>query len=192
MRDAIAHYDARESGIVEADETLFLESFKGPRKIQRPSRKHGGASKTRGTGLDQIPVLIVRGREAHAADFQLEKLEAAHVTAALGPLMDEASVLCTYGAVAYAAFARHTGITHKVVYARPALRAQEAAFHIQNINAHHSRLKSWMVHFHSVTTKYLVNYLGWRRMLERYTKHIQPVPCLQEAVGRPMQQLTGT
>ncbi|MDP3845136.1 MAG: IS1595 family transposase, partial [Pseudomonas sp.] len=43
-----------------------------------------------------------------------------------------------------------------------------------------------------VATKYLVNYLGWRRMLERYAKRIQPEFCLQEAVGRPLQQLTGT
>jgi len=192
LRDAAAHHDARESGIVEADETFFLESFKGQRKIQRPSRQRGGVSKTRGTGPDQIPVLVVRDRGGHTADFQLEKLDAAHVSAALGPLVDEASVLCTDGAAVYAAFARRTGITHKVVYARPGLRVQEAAFHIQNVNAYHSRLKSWMVRFHGVATKYLVNYLGWRRMLERYTKRIQPEFCLQEAVGRPMQQLTGT
>lgn len=192
LRDAATHHDARESGIVEADETFFLESFKGQRKIQRPSRQRGGVSKTRGTGPDQIPVLVVRDRGGHTADFQLEKLDAAHVSAALGPLVDEASVLCTDGAAVYAAFARRTGITHKVVYARPGLRVQEAAFHIQNVNAYHSRLKSWMVRFHGVATKYLVNYLGWRRMLERYTKRIQPEFCLQEAVGRPMQQLTGT
>ena len=192
LRDAAAHHDARESGIVEADETFFLESFKGQRKIQRPSRQRGGVSKTRGTGPDQIPVLVVRDRGGHTADFQLEKLDAAHVSAALGPLVDEASVLCTDGAAVYAAFARRTGITHKVVYARPGLRVQEAAFHIQNVNAYHSRLKSWMVRFHGVATKYLVNYLGWRRMLERYTKRIQPEFFLQEAVGRPMQQLTGT
>ncbi|TBU87915.1 IS1595 family transposase, partial [Stutzerimonas kirkiae] len=39
--------------------------------------------------------------------------------------------------------------------------------------------------------KYLVNYLGWRRMLERYRQTIQPSYCLQEAVGRPMQHVTG-
>ena len=49
-----------------------------------------------------------------------------------------------------------------------------------------------MVRFHGVATKYLVNYLGWRRMLERYAKRIQPEFCLQEAVGRPLQHLTGT
>lgn len=192
LHDAAAHHDSRESGIVEADETFFLESFKGQRKILRPSRKRGGVGKTRGTGADQIPVLVVRDREGHTADFQLEKLDAVHVSAALGPLVDEASVLCTDGAAVYAAFARRTGITHKVVHAKPGLRVQEAAFHIQNVNAYHSRLKNWMVRFHGVATKYLVNYLGWRRMLERYTTRIQPEFCLHEAVGRPMQHLTGT
>lgn len=135
--------------------------------------------------------MVVRDRVEHAADFQLEKLDAAHVSAALGPPVGKASVLCTDGAAVYAAFARHTGITHEVVYARPGLRVQEAAFHIQNVNAYHNRLKRWMARFHGVATKYLVNYLGWRRMLERYTMLIQPKFCLQEAVGRTMQHVLG-
>jgi len=57
--DAAAHHDARQSGIVEADETFFLESFKGLRKVPRPPRKRGGVSKMRGAGADQIPVLVV-------------------------------------------------------------------------------------------------------------------------------------
>lgn len=126
------------------------------------------------------------------ADFQLKKFDAVHVITALEPLVDEASVLCADGAAVYAAFVRCTGITHKVVRARPGLCVHAAAFHIQSVNAYHSRLKSWMVRFHGVAAKYLVNCLGWRRMLERYTKHIQPACCLHETVGRPMQKLTGT
>jgi transposase-like protein len=189
---AAKHHDTREAGIVEADETFFLESFKGQRELPRPPRKRGGVGKTRGTGADQIPVLVVRDREGHTADFQLEKLDGIHVSAVLKPLVDKAAVLCTDGAAVYAAFARSTGITHKVVHARSGLRVQEAAFHIQNVNAYHSRLKGWMLRFHGVATKYLVNYLGWRRMLERYRQAIQPSHCLQEAVGRPMQHITGT
>lgn len=83
-------------------------------------------------------------------------------------------MLGTDHAAIYAPFARRNGITHKVVYARPGLRAHEAAFYIQNVNIYRSRLKGWMVHFHGVATTYLVNYLGWRRMLERNIKRIQP------------------
>jgi transposase-like protein len=189
---AARHHDTRETGIVEVDETFFLESFKGQRVMPRPPRKRGGVGKSRGAGPDQIPVMVVRDREGHTADFQLEKLDAAHVSAVLKPLVDKTSVLCTDGAAVYAAFARRNRITHKVVHARSGLRVQEVAFHIQNVNAYHSRLKGLMVRFHGVATRYLVNYLGWRRMLERYQQLIQPKDCLQEAVGRPMQHVTGT
>lgn len=192
LAHAAKHHDTRETGIVEVDETFFLESFKGQRQLPRTPRKRGGVGATRGTGKDQIPVMVVRDREGHTADFQLAKLDAQHVQAALIPLIDHESVLCTDGAAVYATFARTSGITHQVVHARPGQRVREGAFHIQNVNAYHSRLKSWMVRFHGVATRYLANYLGWRRMLERYLQAIQPSHCLQEAVGRPMQHITGT
>ncbi|MBT9528913.1 MAG: IS1595 family transposase, partial [Pseudomonas sp.] len=53
-------------------------------------------------------------------------------------------------------------------------------------------LKNWMARFHGVATRYLPNYLGWRRMLERYSTAITPEICLQEALGRPLQHETGT
>ena len=186
------HRDERENGIVEADETFFLESFKGQRQLPRPARKRGGVGATRGTGKDQIPVMVVRDREGHTADFKLAQLDAQHVQEALHPLIDGESVLCTDGASVYAAFARNCGITHRVVHAKPGQRVREGAFHIQNVNAYHSRLKNWMIRFHGVATKYLVNYLGWRRMLERYQHAIQPAFCLQEAVGRPLQHVIWT
>jgi hypothetical protein len=47
-------------------------------------------------------------------------------------------------------------------------------FHIQNVNAYHSRLKSGMTRFHGVATRLLPNHLGWSRILER----IQPAHCI--------------
>ena len=66
------HRALHESGIVEADETFFLESFKGQRKLPRPARKRAGVGRTRGTGRDQVPVMVVCDREGHTADFQLK------------------------------------------------------------------------------------------------------------------------
>jgi hypothetical protein len=40
--------------------------------------------------------------------------------------------------------------------------------------------------FHGVATNYLRNYLGWRRMLERYDKGVGIRDCLYEVLGRPM------
>lgn len=98
--------DTRELGIVESDETFFLESFKGLREMPRPPRKRGGVGKARVTGPDQIPVMVIRDSEGHTADFQLAKLNARHVREALTPLIHRESVLCTDGAAVYAAFAR--------------------------------------------------------------------------------------
>jgi hypothetical protein len=49
-----------------------------------------------------------------------------------------------------------------------------------------------MVRFHGVATHYLRNYLGWRRMLERYGKGVNIKACLHEALGHPMQHVIGT
>lgn len=192
LASAAQHHAAHESGIVEVDETFFLESFKGQHQLPRAPRQRGGVSVTRGTGKDQIPVMVVRDREGHTADFKLVKLDGKHVRAALLPLIDQESVLCSDGAAVYAYFARTQGITHHVVHACPGQRVRQGAFHIQNVNAYHSRLKSWMTRFHGVATRYLPNYLGWRRMLERYQQGIRPDHCLQEAVGRTMQHAIGT
>ncbi len=51
------------SGIVEADETFCLESFKGKRDdLPRPPRKRGGKASKRGLSKEQIPVIVARDR----------------------------------------------------------------------------------------------------------------------------------
>ncbi|KEY60822.1 hypothetical protein SRDD_02010 [Serratia sp. DD3] len=37
----------------------------------------------------QIPVMVVRDRDGHVADFKLDKLDVVHVSAALEPLVDK-------------------------------------------------------------------------------------------------------
>jgi transposase-like protein len=186
------HRDAHEAGIVEADETFFLESFKGQRHLPRPARQRGGPGRAQGAGAEQIPVLVVRDRSGHTADFKLDRLDAAHVADRLKPLVDADVVLCTDDAAVYARFARAARLTHVVVQARPGRRSKDGAYHIQNANAYHSRLKNWMGRFHGVATHYLDNYLGWRRMLERYGNAITPELCLNEALGRGLQHDSGT
>jgi len=193
LHQVSGHRAEHESGIVEADETFFLESFKGQRELPRTARKRGGVGRTRGTGADQIAVLVVRDRSGQTADFRLEKLDAAHVLAVLRPLVDPDAVLCTDGASVYKTFARVTGVMHRAINIQQGQRVLDGAFHIQNVNAYDSRLKTWIRRFHGVSTKYLDNYLGWRRLLERYRERISPALCLSEAVGRlPVQQLIQT
>jgi transposase-like protein len=189
LQAAATHRPAHEGGIVEADETFFLESFKGQRKLHRPARKRGGV----GAYWERIAVLVVRDRSGQTADFRLHKIDASHITEVLRPLVDKDAILCTDGAIVYPAVARTLGLTHRAINVQQGIRVIDGAFHIQNVNAYDSRLKQWMGRFHGVATKYLENYLGWRRMLERYRQSISPTACLCEALGRfPLQQLIQT
>ena len=136
LHDAAGHRAEHESGIVEADETFFLESFKGQRCLPRPARRRGGVAGKRGLSAEQIPVLVVRDRSGQTADFKLEKLDTAHVTAVLRPLIDPEAILCSDSAGVYAAFARATGISHHALNIQHGPRVMERVFHIQNVNAY--------------------------------------------------------
>jgi hypothetical protein len=132
---------------------------------------------------------MVRDRTGKTANFILPKLNAIEVSRALKPLVAADACLCTDGASVYRAFAKKTEIEHQTASARsPRVRG---AFHIQNVNAYDSRLKSWMIRFHGVSTKYLKNYLVWPRLLEQY-RELTPACCLLEATGRVPQQLIRT
>ncbi|KAF7599549.1 IS1595 family transposase [Candidatus Dactylopiibacterium carminicum] len=184
LQQVARHQATHENGIIEADETFFLESFKGQRHLPRTARRRGGVGRTRGISADQIAVLVVRDRSGETANFRLTKLDAPHVIAALHPLIAPDAVLCTDGASVYKTFARLTGVAHRALNVQQGIRVIDGVFHIQNVNAYDSRLKTWMRRFNGVATKYLDNYLGWRRLLERYRNAISPALCLNEAAGR--------
>jgi transposase-like protein len=71
-------------GIVEADETFILESFKGKRSgLPRPARKRGGKAAKRGLSREQIPVLVARDRTGRTTDAVLPTLSPSAITDAL-------------------------------------------------------------------------------------------------------------
>ena len=171
------------SGIVEADETFFRKSFKGARKLSRAPRKRGGASK-RGMSDEQVPVLVLRSRSGATSDAVLESLKVAEIYRVLTPVVarDKDTVLVSDGARAYASFAAEAGIGH-VRLAGIRGERRRGVFHIQNVNAYHGRLKTWISRFNGVATKYLPNYLGWRRMFEREGDNITAQRCLLAALA---------
>jgi transposase-like protein len=55
------------SGVVEADETFFLECFKGQRKgLPRPAKIRGTKASKPGLSKEQIPVIVARDRSTGA------------------------------------------------------------------------------------------------------------------------------
>lgn len=182
------------SGIAEADETVFLESEKGKKRgLPRAARKRGGKASKRGLSDEQIPVLICRDRAGSMADFVLERADKEHISAVLKPILAADAILCTDGGKALGAAAREMGIVHRPVNLAQGIRVIAGVYHVQNVNAYDSRLKEWMHRFHGVATRYLANYLGWRRLIERSHNAPQPRTILLAALGMNHdQQLTVT
>ena len=159
------------NGIVEADEMFLRESQKGSRKLDRAPRKRGGAAARRGISRELDCILVARDRSGQTIDAVTGRgaLSKAQLERHLLPYLDRQVLLVTDAHAAYRAFARAHGIAHQAVNLRAGerLRREAAgAIHVQNVNAWHRRFREWLARFHGVASRYLPNYLGWRRALD--------------------------
>src|SRR5271157_4042105 len=178
------------SGIVEADETFILESFKGKRRdLPRAPRKRGGKAAKRGLSAEQIPVIVARDRTGATIDAVLPRLDAASITAALGQVITRPAELCCDGGAAITAFARRAQVKFHVSPSPGTPKPEAPDLHINNVNAYHGRLKGWMRRFHGVATKNLPTYLSWRRTIEALSTDSVPDAWIMGAAGLgPYQQ----
>ena len=164
---------AQLQGVVEADETFFLESFKGQRNsLPRKAKKRGTPAKKRGLSNEQIPVLVARNRVGGATlTAVLPSRKGKDIASVLGPKISRDSVLITDGATAYRAVSKaKAGVEVRAVPANPKAKSP-GPNHINNVNAYDHRLKDWIYRFHGVATKYLPHYIGWHRWLENTKGH---------------------
>lgn len=191
---AVCDKPGQLEGIVEADETFILESFKGRRgTLPRPARKRGGKARKRGLSAEQIPVLVARDRRGQTTDAVLTKLDRASVTAALGGVVTPDNQLCCDGGKAIVSFARKAKIPCCILPKPGGPRPEAPNLHINNVNAYHGRLKEWLRPFHGVATKYLDRYLSWHRTAEALGDEPAPLDWIRSALGIPIcQQLTRT
>jgi len=149
------HQSGKMNGIVEADETYFLESFKGQRRLPRPARKRGGRAVKKGTSKEQVPVLMVRDRHGETAGSILRGTSIQQIEPVLISLLNKDVILCTDGLPTYKQIARQANIVHRPVNIAAGQRVVNNIYHIQNVNSYDSRLKQWMKKFHGVATRYL-------------------------------------
>ena len=171
-------------GVVEFDETYFLESEKGNHHLERKPRKRGGSASQRGISSEQTAVLIVRDRNGNTTDTILEKSNQDTLADVLIPIIDKDTLLCSDKKTSYTAFAKKYHYTLETINSS-AKEYIRGIFHVQNVNAYDSRLKEWIKHFHGVATKYLTSYLGWMRLLDR-EKNITARKLLAVIAGREL------
>jgi len=174
----------RLSGVVEADETFILESFKGRRGgLARAARRRGGKAAKRGLSAEQIPVVVARDRSGATFDAVLPCLDVASLKQAFGERIPPSTDFCCDGGAAITAFARRAKLKIHVLPAPGNPKPEQPEFHINNVNAYHGRLKEWMRRFHGVATENLPTYLSWRRTLEALDDKSDPNAWIMAAVG---------
>ena len=166
------------TGIVEVDESFVLESRKGERGLAREARKRGGKAQKPGLSDEQTPVLIARDRHGDQVDAVLPNRTAEAVGVALdGALAKDDVLLCVDGDAAVIAYAKKHGIEFETIIASKGEHVHEKVLHLQNVNATVSRFKNWLTRFNGVASKYLPNYLAWRRRLETGEIPFATMPC---------------
>jgi transposase-like protein len=155
------------TAIVEADETYRLESQKGSRNMTRKPRKRGGVAKMRGISGELDCLLVARDRTGQTLDFHTGRgqVTVAQLKKCLKPVLLPDVLLISDSALSYRHFAKQAGIMHEMVNTKKGGRAR-GAIHLQDVNAWHSRFKSWLVRFRGVASRYLINYSGWQRVLD--------------------------
>lgn len=153
-------------GVVEADEVFFAESFKGTKSSNMPrhSRKRGKQVKKRGISKEQVCIATAIDRQGNLimelackgriTSNELQKLYDGHIA--------NGSILCTDSHKSYMQFANDLSLEHKRIKRG---KHKEGLYHIQHINAIHSKLKKWMNRFNGVATKYINNYIKWFKYL---------------------------
>jgi transposase-like protein len=171
------------SGIVEADETFFPVSYKGQRQaMPRSPKKRGGKAKD-GSGSEKTAVVVAVQRGTQVAfDQVLERATGEALTEVLRPVLSADAVLSTDGNAAYWAVAEELKVESGYFVSQVHGKGGKGPWHVQSVNRYDSSLKSWMARFRGVATKYLANYLGWRRLLDRFKDRLTPEQFLFHAL----------
>jgi len=75
-------------------------------------------------------------------------------------------MLCIDGGDVLFKFTENQSIEVLVIGPVEHVHEKDRYLHLQNVNAYHSRFKSWLRIFKGIATKYLGNCVSWRRMYE--------------------------
>lgn len=147
-------------GIIEADDTYFLLSFKGNKPLNRKSHKRGTPANKPGLSKEKVCVscAIDRNGFSFSKVSALGKPSYKNLINVFNRCISRKSVLCCDKDSSYKLFARKRKI--KLIQIEGG-KSKLGIYHIQHINSYHSRLKQFINRFKGVSTKYLNNYLVW-------------------------------
>jgi len=165
------------TGIIEADETFFLFSEKGNKKIKhRKSRRRGGEASKKGINKDHVTVLTVYERKTSKCFNTVVcrgRITKRAIESGLGKWLDgQQSILCTDSHKSFEGFALDNNIDIKRIFVRRKEYVIDKIYHTQHVNNIHGNLKRWMFRFNGVATKYLQNYMNYFNFVSKISEGI--------------------
>ncbi len=152
-------------GTVEMDDTFLPLSYKGSRHLPRKAHKRGQSSHKRGLSDDKVCISCAISRansRVYAKATTLGRTNANTLGKIMKSRLKKCRRLITDKDSAYKLFAKNAGLRITQVKSGEPRRG---IYHVQNINAFHSRLKAFLRKFCGVSTKYLDNYLSWMALI---------------------------
>ena len=184
IMDAIKEYIAvgHVDGVVEIDDTFIRASYKGrhtensvfkmPRKpykrgVKTDPNKPKEEKRKRGLSKDQIGIMCAIDRNGNiiAEPISRGMASAEAIENLFKDRMGEDTIACVDSCRSFIKFAKNTGIELQRIKSG---KKKEGIYHIQHVNSFHSKLKTWLMRFKGVATKYLSSYLSWFRWLELF------------------------
>ncbi len=146
---AVPQAPDRLAGIVEADETVVLESRKGERKLDRTPRRRDGTGRKPGLACEQAPILVAADRAGETLSHTLPALNADSVKEGLEPVVAPDALLVSDANRCYPPVAAALDIPHESINASASQRVRGAR-HIQTVNSRHSQIKGVLRGFRGI------------------------------------------
>ena len=119
------------------------------------------------TNLLCVPCAIDRKGNAVSNVAKLGKCSTEAVRQVLGGHVNAEVTLCTDEDASYRRFSKENG--NELVQIKGGKDSVKGIYHIQHLNAYHSKLKLFLSGFKGVPSKYLNNYLIWNNVLKHRT-----------------------
>ena len=185
MPELEKHQPSDLQGVIEADEMFFRKSYKGQKKgLPRKAYRRGTRAGKRGISAEQVAVetAVSRGSPHSFIEVLPSTPNAGDITMALGPKLRTDAVLVTDASQTYLTVGKALGVTVRQI---PRGSHKLGPYHVQNVNALHSRIRNDLSRFRGVATKYLPSYLAWFRFFDRKSLNIDPRTLLLDAIGVP-------
>lgn len=188
------------NGMVEMDEAWVRISYKGNHSkskdfvMPRKAYKRGTDNREQSNNARVCVLCVVERNKSYSAIIPCRGLlNSKLLDTILEEKLSEDCIVMTDGLRAYDYYFKGTNIEHVIL---PANRGTQkptikGAYHLNNVNALHSRFKLFLRKYNGVSTKYLNNYLAFFLWLEN-NRHVQKYDLICEKMSKKGSYITAT